>query len=92
LLLPGDHKPYVHKTAGYTQWKNGTPKKYHRASYAIHIGIEWLKQTYPVGVMNAGLTGQPFTPDWRDEYPQALVPYRGYQESLDPDEDERLYA
>lgn len=86
IIDTGNSPPTNRDTAGYTEWKNGRAKRYHRATYTLEISSGWIRENYPVSVVTAAVVGGPVQEDYRDTYTPAT------DVSLDAEEDERLYA
>lgn len=90
ILVDGDSPPTPGHREGWTEWRHGKARKYHRAEYWLTVGIGWLADQYPVGAAIATLMDTPLKPDWRDLFREQAPRFTGG--SLDPEEDELLYA
>lgn len=92
VIFAGLSAPSFHSSPGWTEWINGRAKRYHRASYEVRVGADWIRGEYAPAVARAALLGGEVELAWYDTYqPLAGVWWQRCQ-SIDEWEDERLFA
>ena len=89
-VVAGNSMPVAKSKPGWTEWKNGRARKYHRADYWAEVGADWIAAQYPGGVMVSALAGAPIVPIASDFGPPLRWPWAGV-ETFEP-ESEALYA
>jgi len=87
FVVEGTAPPQWVETAPFTEWKNGRPKKYHRATYRLNVSIGWLAVRWPASMLQAAVAGETLRIDWRDEW----KPMFRIGQSLD-EEGDKFYA